>query len=86
MRIDKHTQAELTWGFFVICFLLSCGSLCKAWATGEINRSSRSSFKYWTIKREDNPSGFQRYFIGLLLINAFFLIFLIIGGVAVFFW
>ena len=84
--MDKHTQAKLIWGFFGVCFLLSCWSLCKAWATGEINRSSRSSFKFWTIRREDNPSGFKRYFIGLLLINALFLVVLIIWGIAVFFW
>ena len=84
--MDKHTSAALIWGLFVVCFLLSCWSLCKAWATGEINRSNRSSFKYWTIRRDEDPSGFQRYFIGLLLINAFFLAFLIIWGVALFIW
>ena len=84
--MDKHTQAKLLWGLFLICYLLGSWSLGKSWANGEFTRSSRSGLKSWKIRREDNPSGFQRYLIGMFLINAVFLVGLIIWGWAVFLW
>jgi hypothetical protein len=84
--MDKHIQAKLVWGLFVIFYLLGSWSLGKSWADGEFTRSSRSGFKSWKIRREDNPSGFQRYLIGMLVINGFFLVALIVWGWALFFW
>ena len=84
--MDKHTQAELWWGFFLLCYLLGCCSLGRSWVNGEFTRSSRSGFKSWKIRRDDDPSGFQRYLIGMVVINAVFSIFLVILGVAIFLW
>jgi hypothetical protein len=82
--MDKHTQAKLVWGLFVIFYLLGSLSLGKAWVDGEITRSSSSGLTSWKIRREDNPSGFQRYLVAMLLINAVFLVALITWGWALF--
>jgi hypothetical protein len=82
--MDKHTQAKLVWGLFLIFYLLGSWSLSKAWVDGEFTRSSRSGLTSWKIRREDNPSGFQRYLVAMLLINAFCLVALITWGWALF--
>jgi hypothetical protein len=82
--MDKHTQAKLVWGFFATCFLLSCWSLCKAWINGEITRTNRSNRSVRTIRRDNNPSEFNRYFTGVVLINICFFVFLIVLGVFAF--
>ena len=83
--MDKHTQAKLVWGLLLFFNLLGLWSIGKGWADGEFSRS-RWGVQSRKIRREDDPSGFQRYLIGVLLINAFFLVALVIGGWALFVW
>jgi len=63
--MDKHTQAELVWGLFLLFCFLAFGSNCKAWANGEVIRGR--SFKSWKIRRDKNPQSFQRYMIGMFI-------------------
>jgi len=63
--MDKHTQAELVWGFFLFFCFLAFWSNCKAWATGEV--ICGRSFTSRKITREENPQSFQRYMIGMFI-------------------
>ena len=82
--MDKHTQAKLLWGLFLFFCFLAFGSNCKAWAKGEVNRGR--GFKSWKIRRDEKPQSFQRYMIGMFIINAFFFVAILIWGIALFFW
>ena len=84
--MDKHTQAEFVWGLFLFFWLLAFWSNCKSWADGEVKRSSPNSFKFRTIRREENPESFQRYMTGMFIIIGFFFLVIIIWGIALFFW
>ena len=83
--MDKHTQAKLVWGLLLFFNLLGLWSICKGWADGEFSRG-RWGVQSRKIRREDDPSGFQRYLIAMLVINASFLIALLIWGFALFIW
>lgn len=84
--MDKHTISTIVWALFLIAFGLSCWSLVKAHTRGVVTRSSPGSFKYRRISRDQDPSGFQRYMIGLVIINIVFVIVLLVWGSALFFW
>ena len=82
--MDKHTQSQLVWGFFVLACFLACWANCKAWINGEVTRSSRG-FRSWTIKRDENPESFRRYMFGMFIINGIFFLVVVVWGIALFF-
>jgi len=82
--MDKHTQAELVWGLFMICSLLGLGSIAKAWVTGEINRSATNSWKFRKMSREEDPAKFNLYLLAMLILNVFFFLAVVVWGVVVF--
>jgi len=84
--MDKYTQAKLLWGLFLLFCFLAFGSNCKAWAKGEVIRSRGIASKSWKIRRDENPQAFQRYMVGMFIMNAVFFLGIVIWGVALFLW
>jgi len=84
--MDKHTEAILVWAFFVLACVLAFCANCRAWINGEVRRSSPNSFRFRIIRREENPESFKRYMLGMVIINAFFFLAVVIWGVELFFW
>jgi len=84
--MDKVIVAKLVWGLMLIACGLGFWSINKAVTSGEIKRSSRSGITSRTIRRDQDPESFQRYVLGVAIINVFFFLAVVIWGIALFFW
>lgn len=83
--MNKHTQLVIFWFVLLAACIAGFASLANAWVKGEMTRSSRSGLKVWKVyKRDEDPAGFQRYFMAVAIINIFFFIAVIILGIFVF--
>jgi hypothetical protein len=70
----------LIWLLFLCASVLGFREILKGWTEGEFTHSRNGSFEFKKIRRDDNPSAFQLYLIGMLLLNITFLFVLIIWG------
>ena len=84
--MDKQTLAKLVWGLFLFCCCMAFWSNCKALADGEVTRSRGGGGKSRIIRREDEPESFQRYMIGMFILNGAFFVFVVVWGLGLFIW
>ncbi len=82
--MDTHILQIIVWLFFAACWVMALRSIFLSWSSGEFTYSRTGSFTSRKITRDDNPGNFQLYMIGMIVLNAAFLIVLIISGWMIF--